>query len=353
MKKKFSHLFMFILGTLILLGLTFGTGTSAIQAADTINLTYGGIWPPPEVHPMSAATKLWIEKIEKETQGRVKIKAFWAGAMYKAKDSALELARGVTDIGGISGSYAPVGYDFEKSMRMAFWGVNDRKLARKVYLEMVAKYPQLEDEFTSSGVKVMAYAGIPPYNLLLAKKLVTKADDLKGMTIKATGDLTRVAAAFGGEGINMPMGETYTALQKTTIDGAFAPYETMKSFRFAEVIKYALELNLGSAPAGHWGFCLKSWDKLPPDIQKVFEDNKEWFGQKIEELVFANDELGVNFAKENNVEFIKLPTEELDKIYAVVDNIILEQMGDLDAKGLPGTAVYKDIRRLIKEYGGN
>jgi hypothetical protein len=27
-------------------------------------------------------------------------------------------------------------------------------------------------------------------------------------------------------------------------------------------------------------------------------------------------------------------------------------MKDLDAKGLPGTEVYKEMRRLIKEYGG-
>jgi TRAP-type C4-dicarboxylate transport system substrate-binding protein len=171
------------------------------------------------------------------------------------------------------------------------------------------------------------------------------------MTIKASGDLSKVAAALGGEGIVMPMSESYTALQKGTIDGVFAPYETLKSFRFAEVVKYALELNIASAPAGHWGFCLKSWNKLPPDIQKVFEDNVEWFGLKVEELVFANEDTGMNLGKENNVEFITLPPEELDKVYAVVDSTITEKMEAIDAKGLPGTDVYKDIRRLIKENG--
>jgi hypothetical protein len=42
----------------------------------------------------------------------------------------------------------------------------------------------------------------------------------------------------------------------------------------------------------------------------------------------------------------------LDKVYAVVDGTILEQMEDLDSKGLPGTDVYKEIRRLIKVYSG-
>ncbi len=347
MRGYHNRLFMVISGTLIVLGLTVGVSERATEAADPIELTYGGLWPP--THPMSVAAKLWIDKIEKEAQGRVKIKAFWAGALYKPKQSALELAKGVTDIGDFSGAYASKGFDFEKSMRMVFYGVNDRKLARKVYYEVMAKYPQLEEEFTSAGIKVMAYASIPPYQLLLAQKPVRKVKDFRGLTAKASGDFAKVASALSGEGIVTPMSESYTELRKTTIDAIFAPYETMKSFRFAEVVKYAVELNIASAPAGHWGFSLKSWNKLPKDVQKVFEDNVEWLGLKVEELVFANEEAGIDLGKKHKVEFIKLPPAELEKVYAVVDSTIKRKMAKLDAKGLAGTAVYREIRRLIKE----
>jgi len=348
MSKFHNRLIMVISATLIVLGLTFGAGANAALAADTIELTYGGLWPPS--HPQSVAAKLWIEKIEKETNGRVKIKAFWAGALYKGRESALELSKGVADIGDFSGAYAPMGYAFEKSMRMAFWGVNDRKLARKVYYEVAAKYPQLEQEFTTGGIKVMAYASIPPYQLLLAKKKVTKVDDIKGLTIKASGDLGKLANALGGQGVVISMGESYTALQKSTIDAVFAPYETMKTFRFAEVLKYALELNIAAAPAGHWGFNLKAWNKLPPDIQKVFENNIEWFGLKVEELSFAGEDMGLALAKKHKVELLTLPPSELKKVYDIANKTMLDKMAQLDAKGLPGSAVYNDIRRLIKEY---
>jgi TRAP-type C4-dicarboxylate transport system substrate-binding protein len=348
MRRLRNCLIMAALGTLIVWGLTFGAGAKVAEAAETINLNFGGLWPP--THPISVASQLWIDKIEKDTQGRVKIKPFWAGALYNAKDSALELGKGVADVGDFSGAYASTGFDFEKSMRMVFWGVSDRKLARKVYYEVNAKFPQLEKEFTDAGIKVMAYASIPPYQLLLAKKPIQKADDLKGMTLKVTGDFGKVASAFGAEGIVMPMGEAYTALQKGTIDGVFAPYETLKSFRFAEVVKYAVELDIASAPAGHWGYCLTSWNKLPKDIQKVFDDNIEWYGLKVEELIFAGEDQGIELAKQNKVEFIKLPPAELDKVYAVVNGVELEQMKELDAKGLPGTEVYKEMRSLITKY---
>jgi len=335
---------------LILFGLTLICRVQQVKAENPINLTFAGLWPP--THPMSVATKLWIQKIERETQGRVKIKPFWAGALYRPRQSALELAKGVADIGDFSGAYAPKGFDFEKSMRMVFWGVNDRHMARKIYYEVSAKFPQIEEEFTSAGIEVMAYASIPPYQLLVAKKPVRRANDFKGMTIKASGDLAKVATALGGQGIVMPMSESYTGLQKGTIDAVFAPYETLKSFRFAEVVKYGITLNIASAPAGHWGFCLKSWNRLPQDVRKVFEDNREWFGQKVEELVFANEDKGVELGKKHGVEFIVLPQEELGKIYSVVDRTVREKMAKLDSKGLPGTEVYEEIRRLIDKYRG-
>jgi TRAP-type C4-dicarboxylate transport system substrate-binding protein len=339
---------MAIAGTLIVLGLTFGTGGNALEAADPITLTYGGLWPP--THPMSKAAEAWIEKMEKDTQGRVKIKPFWAGALFRPRQSALELGKGVADIGDFSGAYASKGFDFEKSMRMVFWGVNDRHMARKVYNEVAAKFPQLEKEFTDANIEVMAYASIPPYQALVAKKAVRKVSDFKGLTIKASGDMSKVAKALGGEGIVMPMSESYTALQKGTIDAVFAPFETMKSFRFAEVVKYAVTLNVASAPAGHWGFCLDSWKKLPKDIQKVFLDNVEWFGLKVEEMVFAYEDQGRALAEKHGVEIVKLPPEELNEIYNIVDSTVMEKMKSLDAKGLPGTAVYKEMRSLIEKY---
>ena len=242
-----------------------------------------------------------------------------------------------------------MGYDFEKSMRMTFWGLRDRKFARKAYYAAMEKYPQLEQEFTDGGVKVMAYASMPPYQMLLAKKKINSISDFKGLQVKTTGDLAKLINELGGSGIVLPMSETYTALQKTTIDGAMASYENLKSHRFVEVVDYALELNISPAPAGHWAFNLKSWNKLPKEIQKVFLDNREWFGNRIEEMVYAVEEEGKELAKSDNVEFIKLSKSELDRVYSIVDKTIRAQMSALDAKGKPGTEIYEFMRGLIKE----
>ena len=316
---------------------------------EIIELTYGGLYPPD--HPFSLATQAWIDKIYEETDGWVKIEPFWGTALYGSKDSATELGKGVADTGDFSGAYAAAGFDFEKSFRMVFYGVDDRVLARKVYDEVNAKYPELEAEFTDANIKVMAYASVPPYHLITVNKAVRTVDDFSGLILKTTGDIGKLAAALGAEGTTIGMGETYVALQKNTIDGGFVTDETLASFMFAEVAKYCTRLYVASAPAGHWGMCLDVWNSLPDYIQEVFEDNILWLGLKVEELAFAKNEEGIAMANQYGMEFITLSAEDLATVYAAADTVIGEEMAALDAKGLPGTAVYEDIRRLIEKYG--
>lgn len=315
---------------------------------EPIKLTFGGLYPP--AHPFSLATIDWIEKIKNETNGQVTIEPFWAAALYASRESATELGKGVADTGDFSGAYAATGFDFEKSARMIFWGVDDRIMARKIYNEVCAKYPELDAEFAGANIKVLAYASVPPYQLVTVNKAVRTVGDFKGLILKSTGDLGKLANAVGAEGTTVGMGETYVALQKNTIDGGFVTDETLKSFLFAEVVDYYTTLNIASAPAGHWGMCLDVWNKLPADVQKVFDDNVEWFGLRIEELTFAANQPGIDLAKENGVEFITLSAADLEKIYAAADTVIREEMAAIDAKGLNGTAIYEEIRRLIKEY---
>jgi TRAP-type C4-dicarboxylate transport system substrate-binding protein len=346
--KKVSLIMAILVGVTLVFA-PFLVACEAEHPEEVIELTYGGLYPPD--HPFSLATQAWIDKIYEETDGWVQITPFWGAALYGSRDSATELGKGVADTGDFSGAYAAAGFDFEKSFRMVFYGVDDRALARKVYDEVNAKYPELKAEFTDANIKVMAYASVPPYHLITVDKAVRTVGDFSGLVLKTTGDIGKLAAALGAEGETIGMGETYVALQKHTIDGGFVTDETLASFMFAEVVKYCTRLYIASAPAGHWGMCLDVWNSLPDYIQEVFEDNILWLGLKVEELAFAKNEEGIAMANQHGVEFITLSAADLATVYAAADTVIGEEMAALDAKGLPGTAVYTDIRRLIEEYG--
>ena len=63
-----------------------------VSAQDkVIELKYGTTYGAD--HPFSVVDKKWIEKIEKETNGRVKIKPYWSGTLFAGKDGGMDELR--------------------------------------------------------------------------------------------------------------------------------------------------------------------------------------------------------------------------------------------------------------------
>jgi TRAP-type C4-dicarboxylate transport system substrate-binding protein len=170
------------------------------------------------------------------------------------------------------------------------------------------------------------------------------------MIVKATGAYKTVIKELGGEGIFVPMGETYVALQKGTIDAALAPVSTIKAFRFDEVAKYVTNLNLTSSVRPTRAMNLNSWNKkLPKDLQVIFEKSIDFWSAEDNKSRYGDDLLGIDIAKKSGVEFINLPSQELAKVYKSAETAMLKEAAKLDGKGLPGTKLFKEVRRLVEK----
>ena len=86
-------------------------------------------------------------------------------------------------------------------------------------------------------VQVLWMHACPP-NVLISKKPIRKLEDLKGVTLRAPGRMGDTVRALGGTPRPTPMIETYDGIAKGVIDGVNTPFETLKTFRFAEVVGY-------------------------------------------------------------------------------------------------------------------
>ena len=58
-----------------------------------------------------------------------------------------------------------------------------------------------------------------------------------------------------------------------------------------------------------------------------------------------------DMAKKAGITFIELPPSEIEDFNALTDEEALKTAKELDAKGLPGTKMFQEVKRLIKEYG--
>lgn len=318
-----------------------------VSAADTITIRCG--WTFPQQHPMGASHEIWADKIEKDSRGRVKMEHYWSGSLVNMRESYTELVKGVADISEFTGHYVREGFQIEKAMSIIFYGVpTNSEVAYRIYGKLCDKYPQIMEEFAAA--KVLAFFSPPAVDLMTRNKAVRKIEDIQGLTLKTSGHTAKIVNLLGGEGASLPISQTYMALQKSTIDGALVGYEGLKSFRFGEVVKYYTILNSATWPSGHVAMNLDTYNKLPPDIRKIFDDNIDFYNKTMGEQWEKANQAGKEFAEKKGVEFITLPNEELEKFYEATRKIILDEAKRLDEIGIPGTKMVNDARALIDQY---
>ena len=320
---------------------------SAAQTATPIDLKLAGIMPPNHAH--SVAAQHWIDKIERETNGRVKIKAYWAGTLISPREGYLEALKGVADIVQFSPAYEKSGLDLIRAQAGFYQSAPSEEAEVKIFWQLWEKYPELRREL--QGVKLLGVFMAAPLRLMTVKPVKSLAD-LKGMRIKAPQEVLSTLKAFGAEGVIIPMAETYESLQKGIIQGAFGATEAYKSMKFAEVIKYETNLMTYIGTIPYYIMSLTSWNKLPPDIQKIFEASKDWFDQETINEGIKKDNEGSDTAKRAGVQLVQFSQSDIQKWNDTYNGEMLKKAKELDAKGLPGTRYYEDVRRLITEMSG-
>src|SRR5262249_11652228 len=95
----------------------------------------------------------------------------------------------------------------------------------------------------------------------------------------------------------------------------------------------------------------KRYDSLPPDLRKVIDDLTGPFGVELTGTAWdKNEEVGIAAAKKAGATIYTVPPEERQRWAAKLRPIEDEWLVGMDAKGLPGRQVLKDLREAIKKY---
>jgi TRAP-type C4-dicarboxylate transport system substrate-binding protein len=341
-RKSFRSVFFGIFLVFVLMA---ATNVLAASPAQPIQLTYATIWPA--AHPYGIADQRWIDYIEKETKGAVKIKPFFGGTLVSPRESMLEATSGVADIVAINVVYEKSGVDLTKAQTGFYQGAPDFQTKLKIFWALWNKFPELRNEY--KNMKILGVAAITTMRFM-SKEPIKSLADLKGLRMKAPVETLSTLKHFGAEGVVVPTMESYEQLQKGILKAAFATAESYKAARLAEIMKYDVKnlyTQMGIFPEK--AMPLKSWDKLPKDIQKIFEQNGDKWTMFMLEEVEKTAQAGLEFAKQSGVTFIEMPAKDIEAFNTVFDEEQLKSAQILDAKGLPGTKMFQEAKRIIKE----
>ena len=311
-------------------------------AADTVKLVYGSTQGPN--HTFSKADKEWMDWVAKESNGSIKITPYWGATLLSRRENTEELIKGVADLGYIS---PRTGYPLMLGSLGFPYGVGDWKVVARIYEDLRKDFPQIDAEWAK--MKVMAYSVSSNYQLISTKPVRSVAD-FKGMMVKATGGYVDVIKDLGGDGVFIPMGETYMGLQKGTIDACLAPLSTVSAFKFNEVAKYVTMLDLTSAVRPTRAMNLDKYNSMPANVKAILDKSVQVWSDADNEWRYKDDMIGIDICKNSGVEIITLPKAELDKVYTAAYNAFSKEAKKLDEQGFPGSDIFNATRKLIDQY---
>ncbi len=298
----------------------------AAHSAKEISIKIANYFPPPA--KQSKILEQFAKDLEVRSGGRIKTQYFPGRSLLKAPAMYKGVESGIADIGYAHVYYTPGRMPVSEAGGLPL-GYPSAWVASHVVNDFYQKVKPKE----WNRVKVLVLHGAAP-SLIISKKPVRQLGDLKGLTIRAPGVPGEIIKALGGNPAPTPMMEVYDAIAKGVNDGVFVPYETLKTFRFAEVAKYTTaNWQVGNTYVFYLIMNKNKYNSLPPDLQKMVDQLAGEYQERFA-LVWNEIELvGKAFGATKGVEYIELSDAEADKWKKAVSKVFDDYTKTMVGKG--------------------
>jgi TRAP-type C4-dicarboxylate transport system substrate-binding protein len=298
----------------------------AYAKGKVIKLKFANFLPPAARH--SKLCEEFIAELEKRTDGRVKIQYFAGGSLLKAPAMYRGVVAGIADIGLAHTEYTPGRFPVTGVCELPLgypsgWASN--QVVNDFYNEFK---PKEWDE-----VRVLWMHASPP-SLIICKKSVRELEDMKGLRIRAPGIVGYIISALGATPAPTPMMEVYDAIAKGVIDGVYTPFETLKTFRFAEVVKYTTAIwQIGDTYTFYVVMNKSSYKKLPSDIKEILDQLCGVYKERFALMWNRIDAEGRDFAIKKGVIIFYLSPQEAARWKEATEPVIERYVKEMVGKG--------------------
>jgi len=322
-------------------------GGSAQAASGVIELKLS-THKPPIAAPVKAFEE-WAERVERDSGGKVKISIYTASSLVKMPDIIPATQRGICDIGDIVLHAEKDAYPLTTILNLPFLNLGTPQTCLKIWNELEGKYPAMKKE--GDRFKVLYKQTSSAGHVNTTDKQVLLPEDVKGMKIIAQGHVARVLKSMGASPLAVHVPEWYSSLDRKLAQGILLHYYGVYETKIYEHLPYHTTIGNGFALLSEelimsWD----TWNKLPPDVQKIFDNLNPWLTQRMWEKIDESNDKGIDVMKKAGQEFYICNPQEIQKWYEAALPFHKELLKQLTAKGLPADKVYEDALNLANKY---
>ena len=303
-------------------------GILSLNSALAGEVTFKAVAFIPKNHPLMSQTIVWVDMINKELAGKVKINYVGGPEVIPGLQQVEAVRKGVIDIAFNPTAYyqniLPEGGAFILSK---YTPTEERKPGG-FYDFMVKRHEKINSRYIGRMLWMPFY--------LWPKEDVKTLDDLKGIKMRTSALYDRFMKALGIVPVTISAGDTYTALERGTVGGFGWPNMGPRQRGWLEVVDNVIDLPFYGSNNITAVMNLDKWNKLPKDVQ----DQIIAVTTKFEQSMFSHfvsaadkewaelDKAGVNrikFSEAENKKYIDLAYQvEWDNLAQKVPDLIVE-----------------------------
>ncbi|MEI8325214.1 MAG: TRAP transporter substrate-binding protein [Betaproteobacteria bacterium] len=225
----------------------------------------------PEKSHQGQGVARFVELVEKKSQGRIKIKPFYNGALGNDVQVTSSLQGGTIEfvvpqtstLTGMIKEFEILDFPFLFASEQEAEKVLDGATGQK-----------LLDKLPAKGLIGLAYWENGFFNATNSRHPITKYEDFQGLKFRAVQAKIsqETVKALGANPVPLAVPELYTALETRTVDGQGTPSAVIAALKLNEVQKY-LSLTRHSYGAFVPLVSKKFWDGLSPADQAILRES--------------------------------------------------------------------------------
>jgi TRAP-type C4-dicarboxylate transport system substrate-binding protein len=305
---------------------------------------------PPQANVPKLILDVWADKIEADSDGRIKIERYpsmqLGGKPPELMDQAID---GVADIVWTVVGYTPGRYPSTEVFELPFIMTNSRA-ASSAYWQMFETHMK-DTEF--KDVHILGTWVHGPGMIHVNKEVKTPAD-MEGLKIRGGSRLVnQLLEKMGSTPVGMPVPAVPEGLSKGVIDGTTIPWEVTAALKIPELVGHHTEFEgnalyvLGFVLAMN----LNRYDGLPDDLRKILDDNSG-----LEFSIFAggtqsdSDGPARQAAVDRGNNIVTVGGDDLIAWQEAAQPIYADWIADMDSKGIDGQALIDEAKALMKAY---
>lgn len=273
-------------------------------------------------HPRVLTLNTFADRLAKESQGRFKVTVYPGGQLYGAREAVRAAAVGDVEMANEPESHFITFSKAFKAVDIPFIFKDTESFHRFLYGEKGKVFAR---DLEARGMVLLALWDEGPMIIGSRKALLKAPADYRGLKIRSSGHelLARAWNSLGAATVNIPIEETYTALQQGVADAIYTTFNTFVNSKLYEV---APKVTLSPSRAVYVWVANKGWwGRLRPEDQQLMRRLADEATAEFNKVIWA-DYAGLTQAVRGakGGEFYEPTAADLEVFHAAIQPLMQE-----------------------------